>query len=104
MPEVLTYRCPFCDCDARVGKPCPGCIAKESRIRKTLTAIGSKSKPKSWEDSTPAVFQGEDFDYDEFCRREFGKSPHHRFGMKWYWWGLALIVLAGMIAGAFWLS
>jgi len=97
MPEVLSYRCPFCDREARVGEPCPGCAKKVAKI---------KTRKKSWEQ--PKSLDGVDlpddgFDYEDFCKREFGKSPHHRTGLKWYWWALAVVTLAGMAAGAFWL-
>ena len=99
MPEALTYRCPFCDREARVGEPCPGCVAKEATKRRKIAAAPRSAKRKSWE--SPDEFD-DDFDYEDFCRREFGKSPHHRLGLKWYWWCLAVVVLAGMVAVAFW--
>lgn len=103
MAEVLTYRCPFCDHDARVGEPCPGCVGKEAKKRKKASSGASKRKPKSWETSSSADYEDDEFDYEDFCKREFGKSPHHRTGLKWYWWWLAVIVLLGMAAAAFWL-
>lgn len=79
MPEAMTYACPFCDCEVRVGQPCPGCAKK----------IG-KSKPQT----------DDDFDYEEFVAREFGKAPHQALGIKWYWWLLAIVVLMAMGLGA----
>ena len=102
MPEVLTYRCPFCDRDARVGDPCPGCVAKEAKRPMKAAPAVKKRQPRTWESSASADFDDDEFDYEEFCKREFGKSPHHLTGMKWYWWCLAVIVLAGMTAGAVW--
>ncbi len=98
---MLTYRCPFCDRDARVGEPCPGCVAKEAGKRKKAAPATQNRKPKSWE--SPGYDDDDGFDYEEFCKREFGKSPHHRTGLKWYWWCLAVAVLAGMAAAALWL-
>ena len=42
--------------------------------------------------------QDEDFSYDEFMRREFGKStqPH---GLPWIWWMTGLLLLGALIAG-----
>ena len=93
MPEVLSYVCPFCDREVRVGEPCPGCAKKA--VKKVLAE-------KSWKQ--PSALDGldlpdEDFDYDDFCRREFGKKPHRQTGLKWYWWLLAIALLAGMITG-----
>jgi hypothetical protein len=46
----------------------------------------------------------EAFDYDEFVAREFGKAPHRALGLRWYWWGLAVVLLLGMIFSALWLA
>lgn len=89
MPEVLKYLCPFCNREARVGKPCPGCAKK---------APGKKP----WQQSHAADgldLPNDSFDYEDFCNREFGKTPHSQVGLKWYWWVLALICLTGMVAG-----
>ena len=91
---ALSYRCPFCDCEVRVGKPCPGC-AKKHRSAKTPAR-------KSWEQDAAADGLGlpdDDFDYDDFVSREFGRTPHRRLGVKWYWWLLGVAALAAMIAG-----
>lgn len=92
MPEVLHYRCPFCDREVRVGAPCPGCAKK------------NKPSRKPWEQERSADgldLPDEDFEYDDFIAREFGKAPHRRIGVKWYWWLLGVLILAGMIAGIF---
>lgn len=92
MPEILSYSCPFCDREVRVGKPCPGCEKKFPKLRK-----------KSWEQEKSADgldLPNDDFDYDAFVAREFGgKSPHRTLGVKWYWWLLGVAVLFGMIVG-----
>ena len=99
MAEPLTYICPFCDREVRVGQPCPGC----AKSRKTRQKPAKKSPPrrKSWEqDSTydGLDLPDEDFDYDDFVAREFGNSPHRRIGVKWYWWVLGVITLAAVAA------
>ena len=93
MTEVLSYVCPFCGCEVRVGKPCRGCAKKTK-----------KPARRPWEQDKSADgldLPGEDFDYEDFVAREFGRAPHRQTGLQWYWWVLAVIVLAGMIAGAF---
>ncbi len=90
MPETLSYICPFCAREVRVGAPCPGCEKKSPKPGK-----------KSWEQDKSADgldLPDDDFDYDAFCAREFGKAPHRALGIKWYWWLLGVAVLAGMIA------
>lgn len=96
MTEVLSYACPFCGCNVRVGKPCPGCSKKTKAPKKT-----------SWEQDGPQDgldLPNDDFDYDDFIAREFGKAPHRKTGLKWYWWALAVALLAGMISGLIWIG
>lgn len=98
MPEVLSYVCPYCDTEVRVGEPCPGCSKKARKLR---------AKKHSWEQDKSMDGLGlpdDDFNYDDFIAREFGKAPHQALGVKWYWWLLGVVVLAGMIASAFWLG
>lgn len=95
IPEVLSYVCPFCDCEVRVGEPCPGCLKK-----------AKKPKKRPWEQHKAQDglnLPDDDFNYDEFVAREFGKTPHRTLGLKWYWWLLGVVVLAGMAVSAFWL-
>lgn len=95
MPAALTYQCPFCDRQVRVGRPCPGCAKKKrGPVRKPA--------PKSWERDSAADgldLPDDDFDYEDFIDREFGHAPQRRTGVKWYWWLLAVAVLAAMLAG-----
>jgi hypothetical protein len=93
MAKVLSYICPFCGTEVSVGKNCADCAKK---IKK------SKPKEKSWEQSKSADgldLPSDDFDYDDFIAREFGKAPHKKTGLKWYWWALAVVLLIGMIYG-----
>ena len=95
-PEILSYVCPFCDSEVRVGEACPGC-AKKSK--------DPKPKKYSWQQDASSDglnLPDEDFDYEDFVAREFGKSPHRALGLKWYWWLLGVVVLGGMIASIFW--
>jgi len=96
MPDVLTYVCPFCDREVRVGRPCPGCAKK-----------AGKPKKKSWEQDKSQDgldLPDSDFDYDAFVAREFGKVPYQALGVKWYWWALAMALLAATIFKAFWIG
>ena len=95
MPKALSYLCPFCETEVAVGKPCPGCAKKSKKPR---------VKKKSWEQDSTHDGLGlpdDDFDYEDFVAREFGKAPHRKTGLKWYWWVLAVVLLAGMIYGVF---
>jgi hypothetical protein len=94
MAKILSYICPFCEIEVAVGQPCPGCAKKKRR---------QTPKRKPWEQDKSADGLGlpdDDFDYDDFIAREFGKAaPHRQSGLRWYWWVLALVILIGMIAG-----
>jgi hypothetical protein len=95
MSEALTYVCPFCDREVRVGEACPGCAAKRkpSPVRK-----GKSWKRDKMHDGLD--LPDEDFDYDEFVAREFGGKPHRKIGVKWYWWLLGVALLALMLVSA----
>jgi len=92
--EDLQYTCPFCDSQVRVGKPCLGCAKKSTP---------SPPEKRSWEQ--PKSQDGldlpdeDEFDYDDFVAREFGKAPHRQTGLQWYWWVLAVGLLLAMLAG-----
>ena len=91
MTEVLKYVCPTCGREARVGRPCPGCVRKSG-----------KPKKRSWKQDPAAEgldLPDDDFNYQDFVAREFGKAPHRALGISWYWWALAVALLVGMISG-----
>ncbi|MEI7912792.1 MAG: hypothetical protein WCK77_24460 [Verrucomicrobiota bacterium] len=93
MPEVLSYRCPFCDREVRVGRPCPGCAKKQRQP--------APAPQTSWRQDAGADgldLPDGDFDYDEFVAREFGRAPHRRLGVAWYWWLLGVLLLATLLA------
>lgn len=91
--KAMKYTCPFCDSQVSVGKPCPGCVKK---------SVPKASKKHSWEHSKSQDgldLPDDEFDYDDFVAREFGKAPHRQTGIPWYWWVVAIILLVGMITG-----
>ncbi len=96
MPEVLSYICPFCGHEVRVGEPCAGC-AKKTRKPAKLGRSWQQDKAQDGLDLPTG-----DFDYDDFVAREFGRARHRALGLKWYWWLLGILLLAAMIAGVFW--
>jgi hypothetical protein len=94
LPEAMTYVCPFCNCEVRVGKPCLGCAKKSGTLR---------PKKRPWHQNSAEDglnLPNEDFDYDAFVTEEFGKAPHQVLGLKWYWWLLAIVVLIAVGWGA----
>ncbi len=88
-----TWICPGCGTELKVGvNGCPKC-SKPTRRKKRPK---KKEAPKSWEqDSTydGVSLPDDDFDYDEFVAREFGKAPHRKVPIQWYWWVTAIVLL-----------
>ena len=91
-PEKAGYSrvCPGCGAEVPIGpRGCPKCTRPPKR-----------RKRRSWERG-PAQdgldLPEDDFDYDEFVAREFGKVPHRRIGIAWYWWMTAVVILILLI-------
>ncbi len=81
------YACPSCGAEVRVGsRGCPQCNP------------GSRRKKWEQEEYMDGVDAGdsEDFDYEDFVKREFGKglSRLKPDGIKWKWWFTAVVLLA----------
>ena len=72
--------CPHCGADVpRKAKACPECGSDEST---------------GWSDRAYAErldLPDEEFDYDEFVQREFGKQRQPR--LHWFWWTVAVLLL-----------
>lgn len=97
--DPLSYLCPTCGAEVRVGGACPGCKAGEGRGKRRQRRVA-----KSWEQDESADgldLPDEEFDYDDFVAREFGKVPHRRLGVSPWWWLLGVLALAAMMVGAF---
>ena len=85
-PEI----CPHCGAEVPPkAKACPECGADEAT---------------GWSEEAQASgldLPDENFDYNDFVKREFGgKSPVPR-GVHWFWWVVALVLAAAFVA--FWL-
>lgn len=94
--ELKTYICPGCGSELRIGtRGCPKCDARARRKRAKVAARkGWEQRPQ--EDGLD--LPGDDFDYDDFVSREFGKAPHRRIGIRWYWWLTAAVLLLLFLA------
>jgi hypothetical protein len=83
IPEV----CPCCG--AKVlpnAKACPECGADEETGWSHATAEGLD-------------LPDEDFNYEEFVKREFGGKKKSRVphGIRWFWWVVAVLLLASFL-------
>jgi hypothetical protein len=82
--------CPNCGAELPPGAlACPECGSDEN----TGWSHAAKNDSLSLPDDS--------FDYDDFVKREFGsKNPVPR-GLHWFWWLMAVLVLAAFVL--FWL-
>jgi hypothetical protein len=85
-PEI----CPNCGAEVPPhARACPECGADEQTGWSEVARTDGLDLPD------------ENFDYDDFVKREFGdKSPVPR-GVHWFWWVIALLVVAAFLA--YWL-
>lgn len=103
---VDVYICPSCDNEVVVGESCVVCSNRAKLAEKRMRSKANKSKVKAkkstrkpWEQDE--MYDGldlpdDDFDYDEFTKKEFSKIPHHQIGIAWYWWLTAICVFIVM--------
>ncbi len=90
--------CPGCGAELKVGvKGCPKCSVPTRKRRRRVRAKGGKRPWESDAGSDGLGLPDDDFDYDEFVNREFGRAPHRRVPIKWYWWVTAVVLLILMI-------
>ena len=107
---VDSYVCPTCGSEVKVGTKCPGCAPKRKAKPKRAKSAPAPREKKSWEqdeiyDGIDLPLSDEDFDYDDFVAKEFGKSPHNRVGIKPLWWWTAVvlaIVIIGLLVAGLW--
>jgi hypothetical protein len=81
-PEI----CPNCGAEVPPrAKACPECCSDEQTGWSEEAHVGGLGLPD------------EEFNYDDFVKREFGsKNPVPR-GIHWFWWVVAVLVVAGLL-------
>ncbi|MSU40657.1 MAG: zinc ribbon domain-containing protein [Pedosphaera sp.] len=84
MPPVL---CPLCgEHVPQKARACPSCGADEK------TGWGEEAYT-----ANPDL-PDEEFDYEDFTRREFGGKPEVKpQGLHWFWWAVGIAVLVALI-------
>lgn len=82
--------CPCCGAEVpRNARACPECGADEETGWSEEAHTGGLDLPQ------------ENFDYEKFVKREFGggkKNPIPR-GIHWFWWMVAVLLVAGFVWG-----
>jgi hypothetical protein len=81
---------------------CPNCGADVPRGAKACPECGS-DESTGWSDearSDGLNLPDDNFDYADFVKREFGsgKAPAPPRGINWFWWLIAIAVLAGFLS------
>ena len=80
--------CPNCGAEVPANaKACPACGADETTGWSEEAAAGGLDLPD------------ETFDYDDFVEREFGKKKALPHGISWFWWLVAITLVALFVAG-----
>jgi hypothetical protein len=81
-PEI----CPNCGADVPPrATACPECGACEKTGWSENAGTGEPGIP---DDS---------FNYDEFVKREFGAKRMLPHGVGWFWWAVAIVVVAALL-------
>ena len=79
---------------------CPNCGADVPRGAKACPECGSDDQT-GWSEKAATDHLGlpdDEFDYDEFVKRELSAKPAGPPRVRWYWWvALAAILLAFLI-------
>ena len=75
---------------------CPNCGAEVPPNARSCPECGSDEET-GWSDEAHASNLGlpdDEFDYEEFTKREFGGKSPVPHGLHWWWWlvGIALLV------------
>ena len=84
--QRLRDQCPNCGAELKPGaRVCPECGSDET--------TGWSEEARSSELGLP----DDSFDYDEFVKREFSDSGSRPRGLSWFWWLIAILVVAGIV-------
>ena len=77
---------------------CPNCGAGIPPGAKACPECGSDEQTGWSEDahSDNLNLPGGHFDYDDFVKREFGGERTIPRGIHWFWWLVAVLLLAGL--------
>jgi hypothetical protein len=79
---------------------CPNCGAEVPRKARACPQCGADEQT-GWSDAARTDgldLPEEEFDYNDFLKREFGKQGPVPRGLHWFWWVIALVVLVVFLA------
>ena len=79
MPPAV---CPYCGATVpRNAKACPECGSDDQTGWSEEAGAGGLDLPD------------EEFNYDEYVKREFGKEGPVPRGLHWFWWVVAIVLV-----------
>jgi hypothetical protein len=83
----------------KAPETCPNCGADVPRNARACPECGSDEQTGWAEDGqdTQIDLPEENFDYDEYVKREFGAKKHVPHGLHWIWWVAGLLLLGALI-------
>ena len=86
----------------RPPETCPNCGVNVPRNAKACPGCGADENTGWAEDAQQATaadlgLPDDDFNYDEFTKREFGKSSAKPSGLHWVWWLAGIAVLMAIL-------
>jgi hypothetical protein len=80
---------------------CPNCGAEVPPRAKACPECGS-CEETGWSEAAATSglnLPDEEFDYDDFTKREFGEKTPKPRGIKWFWW----VVAVGVVTVLLWM-
>jgi hypothetical protein len=78
---------------------CPNCGAEVPHHAKACPECGSDEET-GWSEQArydSLDLPDENFNYEEFTRREFGGEKVVPRGLHWFWWLVAVLLLLGLV-------
>ncbi len=78
---------------------CPNCGAEVPRGAKACPECGSDEQT-GWSDEAHASrldLPNQEFDYNDFVRKEFAAPSPVPRGLRWWWWLVGILVLVGLL-------
>jgi uncharacterized membrane protein YvbJ len=83
---MLPKVCPNCGAEVPSGaKACPECGSDETTGWSEAARYDNLNLPD------------ENFDYDDFVKREFSGERTVPRGIHWFWWSVAILAVAGLV-------
>lgn len=82
---------------------CPNCGADVPRNARACPECGSCEKTGWSEEASASGLDlpgaDDEFNYDDFVKREFGDGEPRPRGISWFWWVAGLIVVTVLLYG-----